>query len=51
MKIQYKDYLIIKENNTVKITNGIGTIVIDKELLKILEEVVQRTIENIGGGS
>lgn len=47
MKIQYKDYLIIKEDNTVKITNGIGTIVIDKKLLKILEEVVDENNNNV----
>ena len=42
MKIQYKDYLITKENNTVKITNGIGTIIIDKELLEILEKIIDK---------
>lgn len=42
MKIPYKDYLIIKENGEVKITNGIGTIIIDEQLLIILEEVFNR---------
>lgn len=39
-KIEYKDYLIITENNTVRITNGIGTIYIDQGLLKLLEGLV-----------
>lgn len=42
MKIQYKNYLIIKENNKIKITNGIGEIVIDEKLLIILEEVFNK---------
>lgn len=47
MKIKYinklnEEYIITKEDNEVKITNGIGTIIIDEQLLVILEEVFNR---------
>lgn len=38
--MKYGEYKITKLKGKIKITNGIGTIVIDKELLKILEELL-----------
>lgn len=54
MKIKYlnkfnEEYTITKEDNEVKITNGIGTIIIEEELLILLEEVFNNTeIKEVG---
>lgn len=37
----YKNYLIYKENGKVKITDHIGTIVIDEELLYLLNLLLE----------
>lgn len=48
MKIKYlnkfnEEYIITKKDNEVKITNGIGTIIIEEKLLILLEEVFNNT--------
>jgi hypothetical protein len=54
MKIKYinkfnEEYIITKEDNEVKITNGIGTIIIEEELLILLEEIFNNTeIKELG---
>lgn len=54
MKIKYinklnEEYIITKEDNEVKITNGIGTIIIEEELLILLEEIFNNTeIKEVG---
>ena len=54
MKIKYinklnEEYIITKEDNEVKITNGIGTIIIEEELLILLEEVFNNAeIKEVG---
>ena len=38
----YKNYLIYKENGELKITDHIGTIVIDEDLIKLLEKIYEK---------
>lgn len=38
----YKNYLIYEENGELKITDHIGTIVIDEDLIKLLEKIYEK---------
>lgn len=38
----YKNYLIYEENGELKITDYIGTIVVDEDLIKLLEKIYEK---------
>lgn len=38
----YKNYLIYEENGEIKITDHIGTIVINEDLIKLLEKIYEK---------